>query len=80
MTHGTRYFVEYSTVSEDEEKEIVVTRTQEFSSIISVAKWMRVLPSRCRIGNKYKTHTEKFGILDEGELRVEVSRKAKVSF
>ena len=77
MENGTRYFVEYATTTEDDEKEITVIRTAEFNSILSMAKWARVLPSRCRIVNKFKTETETLNIFDESEFDVEVSREPR---
>lgn len=78
MSTGTRYFIEFEDVSEDDEKEMSILRTVEFASILSAAKWVRVLPERCHIVNKFKTETETFNVFDESEFDVEVSREPRI--
>jgi hypothetical protein len=64
------YCIEYDTKTEDDEKEITISRTENFSSITSMAKWARALPPRFRIARKYKINEEKFSFLDEREFEI----------
>ena len=78
MKYGIRYFVEYEDVTEDDEKEMSIVRVMAFESVLDAAKWTRVLPSQCRVLNKFKTETDAFNVFDESEFDVAVSRVPNV--
>lgn len=69
------YCVEYNVVDSDEEKEVMISRVEEFNSILSMVKWARVLPRRYFITRKYKKLVESFSSLDHREFEIEFERQ-----